>query len=154
MNIQILLSLLLVFMPSSFKIFCLRLMGHEIGNGCYIGFSLISAKKISVGNNCIIAGRYSQFFTHSITPTNLYDRRAIAIGDWCYIGSAVRVVPGCTIPDYSFVGMGSVITRSFEESYLLHAGAPAIIKKKLAKESIFFNRTHHRQPHHPLDYKG
>jgi acetyltransferase-like isoleucine patch superfamily enzyme len=109
---------------------------------------------IIIGMNTVIAGRSSQFFSHGISPTNLDDRRPIQIGDWCYIGSAVRIVPGVVIADHTFVGMGSVLSKRFSETYVLIAGAPARIRKKLSETDIFFNRAYHRQPHHPAIYHG
>jgi carbonic anhydrase/acetyltransferase-like protein (isoleucine patch superfamily) len=113
-----------------------------------------ASANIAIGSNTIVAGRYSQFFTHGITPYNLDDRRPIQIGDWCYVGSAVRVPPGITIADHTFVGMGSVITKSFAANYVLVAGAPAEIKREIPASAIFFNRFYHRQPHHPPNYTG
>lgn len=207
---------LLIFMPSVIKIWFYRLMGVKIGKGSYIGFSLIDARDlilgeyvyighfnilwrlnklelasgsrvtlfnwitggregsfflgrnssisfghfmeassdIRIGNNCIIAGRYSQFFSHGITPYDLDDRRPIHIGDWCYIGSAVRFLPGTSVSDHTFVGMGSVVTKVISEKYVLVAGCPATVKKEIPKEAVFFNRRYLHQPHHLNLYKG
>lgn len=118
------------------------------------GHYIEASSDIKIGNNCIIAGRFSQFFTHGITPDNLNDRRAINIGDWCYVGSAVRFVPGVSISDHTFIGMGSVITKSFEDNYVLIGGSPAVVKKRLSRESIFFKRPYLPHAHHPPSYKG
>ncbi len=78
----------------------------------------------------------------------------LIIEDYVYIGSSVRVLPGVEIPSYCFVGMGSVISKSFKDNYILIAGAPAKVMKNLSSDSIFFNRLYHRQPHHPASYRG
>ncbi len=61
---------------------------------------------IVVGDNTIIAGRGSHFFTHGISSTNLDDVRSIEIGPWCYVGSTSRFVPGSCVSRGTFVGMG------------------------------------------------
>lgn len=213
---RLIAALLILFLPSKLKILFYRIIGHSIGKGCYIGFSLIlcndimlgdyvyighfnffnnlnkleagsgsrinllnwiaggstgcfsvgknssisighyfdASADIFLGNNSIIAGRGSHFFTHGITPTNLCDRRPISMGDWCYIGSSSRFLPGTGISNSSFVGMGSVVTKKIEEQYVLIAGSPAVIRKKIPKNVIFFNRKFLPHRHHPAEYKG
>ena len=75
------------------------------------GHFLETSSNIKIGENCIIGGRYSQFYSHGITPNDLDFRSPIEIGNWCYIGSAALFVPGTRISDYSFVGMGTVVTK-------------------------------------------
>lgn len=210
------LKYLLALLPSALKVLCYRALGARIGKGCYIGCSVIDAKKlelgdfvhighfnilwrlnelkldsgsrltmfnwitgaregsfhlgrnsgitrfhfleasadIAVGSNTIIAGRNSHFFTHGISPTNLDDRRPIRIGNWCYIGSGARFVPGTSIADGTFVGMGAVVTKQFREEYVLIAGNPGVIKKRLSPEDAYFNRASLRHSHHPSSYLG
>lgn len=128
----------------------------NLGNNSSIsGFHYFDASGgVTIGSNAIVAGRSSQFFCHGIAPDNLDVIRPIKIGNWCYIGSSVRVLPGVEIPSYCFVGMGSVVSKSFEENYILIAGAPAKVMKNLSSDSIFFNRLYHHQPHHPVSYQG
>lgn len=128
----------------------------QIGSNSSIsGMHFLEASAdIKIGSNSIIAGRSSQFFTHGITPDNLNDKRPIIIGDWCYVGSAVRFVPGSSIADHTFVGMGSVVTKQIDKNYVLLAGAPAEIKKNISQESVFFKRTYLPHAHHPPSYRG
>ena len=113
-----------------------------------------ASSNIFIRSNCIVAGRSSQFFTHGITPTNIDDRRSITIGDWCYIGSAVRMVPGTSLADHTFVGMGAVVTKNFSDNFVLIVGCPAVVKKKLSPNSSFFNRSYLPHAHHSPDYRG
>lgn len=209
-------SILLVFFPSKTKIWILRRMGWDIGRHCHIGFSIVQADhimlgdnvyighlnviwrlrrldmgsgsrinfknwisgarkgtfklgknsavsgrhfidasgNITLGDNSIIAGRESQFFSHGISPGCLDDKRPIEIGDWCYIGSACRFVPGTRVPSHCFVGMGSVVTKAHEEEYVLLGGVPAKIRKKLHKSDTFFNRPYFPHSHHLPTYDG
>ncbi len=109
---------------------------------------------VFIGNNSILAGRGSHLFTHGLSPSNLDDVRSINILDWCYIGSSVRIVPGVTIAEGNFVGMGSVVTKEFSEGYKLIAGNPAIIKKSLKKTDVYFSRPFLLHGHHPKSYNG
>jgi acetyltransferase-like isoleucine patch superfamily enzyme len=207
---------LLVFLPSRLKIAVLRRMGAKIGKRCFVGFSVVEAKQIVVGDdvhighfnlmwrlehlrlesgslvgsfnwitgansghlvvggdsaitdfhyleasagirigaNCVLAGRSSHFFTHGISSTNLDDRRPIHIGDWCYIGSGSRFVPGSGVAVGTFVGMGSVVTKDWSEEYVLLAGAPAKIRKTLSPEDAYFDRPYHPHSHHSAKHAG
>ncbi|MBT5268562.1 MAG: hypothetical protein HOL70_03855 [Candidatus Marinimicrobia bacterium] len=212
---EIVLNLLIVLLPSWLKVFILRSRGATIGKNCWIGFSVIDASCITIGDNvhvghfnllwrlkgltletgsgitmfnwitgartgtfrlgrnsgitrfhfleasagidigsnCIVAGRSSHFFTHGISSTNLDDQRPIAIGDWCYIGTGSKFVPGASVAAGTFVGMGSVVTKASSECFVLIAGAPATVKKHLTSSDAYFARTHLPQAHHPAGYQ-
>lgn len=107
---------------------------------------------IDIEENTIVAGIGSQFFTHGISPSNLNERKPICIGSWSYIGSGSYFVPGSSVSSHCFVGMGSVVTKPFTQSYRLIAGSPAQEKKEISQESKYFDRHYVPQPHHPNNY--
>ncbi len=107
---------------------------------------------IYIGDNSIIAGRGSHFFTHGISSTNLDDVRPIEIGPWCYIGSSCRFVPGSGVCKGTFVGMGAVVTRAFKEPFVLVGGNPAQVKKQLSGSDAYFCRAYLPHDHHPEGY--
>ena len=113
-----------------------------------------SSGDIIIGDNTIIAGRNSHFFTHGISATNLDDVRPIVIGDWCYIGSSTRWVPGSGIADRTFVGMGAVLTKPYGQGCVLLAGNPAVVRKQLMPTSPYFNRSFLPHDHHKAWYRG
>jgi len=113
-----------------------------------------SSNNIVIGENTIIAGKSSSFYTHGITPTNLDEKKPIFIGNWCYIGSNCGFVPGSVISDFTFVGMGTIVTKQFIENYILIGGCPAEVKKRLHEDDIYFNRKYLPHEHHPKDYSG
>lgn len=115
---------------------------------------LESSGDIVIGENTIIAGRNSHFFTHGISPSNLDDIRKIEIGDWCYIGSSSCFVPGSAVSNYTFVGMGSVVTKPFNNEYVLIAGNPAIVRRTYSTNEPYFAREHLPHDHHPDGYTG
>lgn len=207
---------LIMLLPSRLKIALLRMRGASIGENCRIGFSLLDASEIcigdhvrvghfnllwrltrleletgsvivmgnwitgartgkfrlgrnsgitrfhffeasgniDIGSNCIVAGRGSHFFTHGISSIDLDSIRPITIGDWSYIGSGSRFVPGATVEKGTFVGMASVVTKGHTQSYCLIAGNPARSKKELSSGDVYFDRPYLPQAQHPTDYQG
>lgn len=113
-----------------------------------------ASASILVDHDTIIAGRGSHFFTHGISSTDLEDLRSIRIGPWCYVGSSSRFVPGSGIARGTFVGMGSVVTRRIEDQYVLIAGSPAIARKQLSANDVYFSRAFLPHDHHPKGYDG
>lgn len=109
---------------------------------------------VNIGENTIIAGRGSHFFTHGISSTNLDDVRPIEIGPWCYVGSTSRFVPGSGISKGTFVGMGAVVTKAFTDEFVLIVGNPAAVKKRLSPTDIYFDRAFLPHDHHPPGYRG
>ncbi len=90
---------------------------------------------IAIGDRAVIGGRDTQIWAHGLAydafgnpdlkPLN------VTIGADVYVGARSTLV-GCTVPDRTVVGAGSVVTKQFvaEASPYLIAGNPAIIKKR------------------------
>jgi len=108
-----------------------RYIGVNIGQGCYISTKCFSSEPylITIGNNVRIAKNVC-FFTHGgIWPLrkqtdDLDYFGKISIGNNCYIGQDVKILPGITIEDNCIVGTGSVVTKSIRKGYVV-AGNPA-----------------------------
>jgi acetyltransferase-like isoleucine patch superfamily enzyme len=92
-----------------------------LGPGAYVvsGHRLDFTDRISLGKNVIIAGRNSSFWTHNRQAT-----QPIEIGDFCYVGSEVRVAPGASLGTFSILGMGAVLTGPAGERTVF-GGVPA-----------------------------
>ena len=93
----------------------------RLGPGAIVvsGHRLDFTDRISLGKNVIVAGRNSSFWTHNRQAT-----RPIEIGDYCYLGSEVRVAPGASLGAWSILAMGAVLAGSAEER-TVHGGVPA-----------------------------
>ena len=109
---------------------------------------------VEIGANTIVAGIGSQFFTHGHSPDPINVRKKIVLGDWCFVGSAVRFTPGSGISDHTFVGMGAVVARCFEENHVLVAGVPAKVMKELSPDDEYFDRPFIQHFYHPAGYSG
>lgn len=94
--------------------------------------------EISIGRGTWIAGFASQFLTHGAGTMN----RDIALGDDCFVGSAVRFAPGSGVADRVVVGMAAVLTKRFTQSDVVIAGFPArVIKERTEDDGYAFKKT-------------
>ena len=59
----------------------------------------------------------------------------IRIGKHCWIGMNAVILPAVVLGDFTIVGAGAVVTKSFTEGYCVIVGNPARIVKQLDKES-------------------
>lgn len=88
---------------------------------------------IRIGNNCLIGGRDSQFWTHYFDPRRgRIQLKDLVIGDRCYVCARATLVY-CYIPPGCVVGAGAVVTgdHTNEGSGLL-VGNPAVMKHKVS----------------------
>lgn len=103
--------------------------------------------RVEFGKRVILGGRNSSLWTHNRQRT-----LPIEIGDYSYVGSEIRIAPGGRIPPKCIVGIGSVITKEFEEEYKLIAGVPARAVKDLDEEGRFLTE-YKTRPDLPEDIK-
>jgi len=55
----------------------------------------------------------------------------IRVGKYCWIGMGAIILPGVVLGDFTIVGAGSIVTKSFPSGYCLIAGNPAKFIKSL-----------------------
>lgn len=55
----------------------------------------------------------------------------ITIGRHCWLGMGSVVLPGVVLGDFTIVGAGAIVTKSFPEGYCVLAGNPAQLIKHL-----------------------
>ena len=111
--------------------------GISIGEGTFINYNctMLDSAYIRIGRNCQI-GPNCQFYT-PIHPFDYKERRKpvesskpITIGDDCWLGGGVIVLPGVSIGDHCIIGAGSVVTKDIPADSVA-VGNPAKIIKKL-----------------------
>ncbi len=97
--------------------------------GCYIQ-----------GLGHIIIGDYTQISANVgiiSANHNIYDSRShsiggrVEIGKYGWIGMNAVILPNVTLGDFTVVGAGSVVTKSFPKGYCVIAGNPARLIKSL-----------------------
>ena len=104
--------------------------------GCYIQ-----------GNGKLYIGDYTQIAANVGIITANHDvycsknhsaPRDVRIGKYGWIGMNSVILPGVELGDFTVVGAGSVVTKSFPEGYCIIAGNPARIIRQLEKEQCIF----------------
>jgi acetyltransferase-like isoleucine patch superfamily enzyme len=101
--------------------------GAVVTSGHRIDFT----DRVTIGKNVIVGGRNSSFWTH-----NRQDTAPIEIGDFCYLGSEVRLAPGAKLPHECILGMGAVLTGEIKEPRSLVGGVPARVIRPLDERSL------------------
>jgi UDP-3-O-[3-hydroxymyristoyl] glucosamine N-acyltransferase len=103
----------------------------EIGAGAVIvsGHRVDFTDRVTIGRNVILGGRNSSLWTHNRQQT-----APIVIGDFCYVGSEVRLAPGARLPERSILALGSVLAGAIETPGSLVGGVPAKVIRALTPE--------------------
>jgi len=100
------------------------------------------SSRVEIGAFTTIAGWRSQFLTHSI---DLRESRQtlgpIAIGEYCFVGTASVVLKGAVLPDHSVLAAGAVLAKSFDLSWHLYGGVPAKPVQPIDKADAYFTRS-------------
>jgi acetyltransferase-like isoleucine patch superfamily enzyme len=93
-----------------------------IMGGCYI-----------TGRGGLTIGNYTQIAPNVVIVTanhDVYDSRkhicaSVKIGKYCWIGAGVKIMPGVELGDWTIVGAGAVVTKSFADGHCIIGGVPA-----------------------------
>lgn len=101
------------------------------------GFTAFVANKISIGSNCILAANVTLISeNHGMDPESTQPYHAqplttgpITIGEGCWLGQNVSVLPNVTIGRKCIISTSSVVTRDIPD-FCIAAGVPARIIKK------------------------
>jgi acetyltransferase-like isoleucine patch superfamily enzyme len=117
----------------------------------YLGYgSVVTAEhridftdRVQIGRCSIFGGRNSTIWTH-----NRRTGKPVEIGNYCYVGSEIRMAPGAKIPDCCIVGLGSVVTGKIEDTYSLISGFPAKKQRDLREKDyeLIFGKTRNDLP--------
>jgi UDP-2-acetamido-3-amino-2,3-dideoxy-glucuronate N-acetyltransferase len=130
--------------------FCHILSGTIIGKNCTIGQNVMIGPDVIVGDNVKIQNNVSLYkgvfieddvfigpsavFTNVKYPRayieqkNNFEKTMIKKG--CTIGANATIVCGVTLGEYSLVGAGSVVTKTYPKNSIL-IGNPARVNKKM-----------------------
>lgn len=106
--------------------------------GCYIQ----AIGKIYIGDYTQIASNVGIISANH----DVYDNRqhlpgTVTIGKYCWLGMGVLVMPGVELGDYTIVGAGSVVTKSFPGGYCIIAGNPARVIRELDRDKCIMHKS-------------
>jgi len=99
--------------------------------GCYIqGIGGIDIGDYTqVAPNVVIVSA-----NHDVYDSRKHIEKKVTIGKYCWLGAGCKIMPGVTLGDFTIVGSGAVVTKSFSEGYCILGGVPANKIKDLEKE--------------------
>jgi acetyltransferase-like isoleucine patch superfamily enzyme len=103
----------------------------ELGAGSIVvsGHRIDFTDRVTIGHNVIVGGRSSSLWTHNRQQT-----APIVIGDFCYLGSEVRLAPGARLPERCILALGSVLSGEIAPAGSLVGGVPAKVVRPLSAE--------------------
>ena len=97
---------------------------------------------VYMGEHSLLAGIRSTILSHAIDFKNCrQDALPVVIGSNTFIGTGCILLKGTVVPDFSIVGAGAVLNKSYTESFKVYGGVPAKVVKDISNEySTFFSR--------------
>jgi maltose O-acetyltransferase len=129
---------------SSIRVAALETSGMKVGKGTHLAMGLVVidayTNNVSIGERCSIGAYVTLMSATGPDNSVLKDHpeiqgaiktEPIVIGNDCWIGSGVIVMPGVTIGDKAVVGAGAVVTRDVGEREVV-TGIPARLTRKLS----------------------
>lgn len=106
--------------------------------GCYIQ----ALGKIYIGDYTQIAPNVGIISAnHDFYDNRKHNYSVVKIGKYCWIGMGALIMPNVELGDFTIVGAGSVVTKSFPNGYCVVAGNPARLIKMLDKEKCIKHRS-------------
>jgi acetyltransferase-like isoleucine patch superfamily enzyme len=105
--------------------------GPGLAPGCYIQ----GIGKIYIGDYTMVAPNVGIISAnHDIYDLRIHKKGSVRIGSYCWIGMNAVILPGVELGDFTIVGAGAVVTKSFYEGYCIIGGNPAQLIRKLDSE--------------------
>jgi acetyltransferase-like isoleucine patch superfamily enzyme len=97
--------------------------------------------RIEIGAFTTVAGYGSQLLTHEIDlVANRQEAAPIAIGDHCFVSTAVVILSGARLPERSVLGAKALLNKPQTAPGWLYGGVPARALRELPKDAKYFSR--------------
>ncbi|MBQ8519770.1 MAG: sugar O-acetyltransferase [Agathobacter sp.] len=121
---------------------CYTKIGHDtfINHNAY----LMDGGGITIGNHCFIGpncGLYTAVHATVAEERNQGLEKAlpITIGDNCWFGGDVKILPGVTIGSDTIIGAGSVVTKDIPD-HVVAAGNPCRVLRPITETDRILNQ--------------
>ena len=127
----------------------------SIGEGCYFnqGITMIDDWKIEIGDRCLFGPNVTICTTgHAISPKHRGDGMysfPIRIGNNCWIGANVVILPDVTIGDNTVIGAGSIVTKDIPANVIAF-GSPCRVYREINERDDEYYFKDHRFDEQPL----
>lgn len=91
--------------------------------GCFIQ----DPKNTRLGKGTLLShGTHIYTRNHNLLDFKILEGpEEVIIGDDCWVGANVVILPGVELGEHTVVGAGSIVTKSFKEGWCVIAGNPA-----------------------------
>lgn len=117
-----------VISGSAKNIYCGIETSPGISNGCYIQ----AIGKVYIGDYTQIAPNVGIISAnHCVFDPRVHLPSEVRIGAYCWIGMNAVILPNVILGDFTIVGAGSVVTKSFPNGFCVIAGNPAKLLRLL-----------------------
>lgn len=116
----------------------------QIGHDTFINHNayLMDGGGITIGHHCFIGPNCGMYT--AIHPTLAEERNdglekalPIAIGDNCWIGADVTILPGVTIGSNTIIGAKSVVTKDIPDNVIAVGNPCRVLRPITEKDSIY-----------------
>jgi acetyltransferase-like isoleucine patch superfamily enzyme len=108
--------------------------------GCYIQ----ALGRIEIGDYTQIGPNVGLISAnHARHDLREHEPGEIRIGRYCWLGMGSVVLPGVTLGDFTIVGAGAIVSRSFPDGYCVIAGNPAREVRKLDRSICIEHKSRH-----------
>ncbi|MCR5079121.1 MAG: sugar O-acetyltransferase [Bacilli bacterium] len=118
----------------------------KIGKNFYANFNLVlnDDGPITIGDNVMIGPNVTLVTAcHPLHPTirkgGIQFNEYINIGNSCWIGAGVIIMPSVTIGNNCVIGAGSIVTKDIPDNSLAY-GSPAKVVRKIGEEDLLTYR--------------
>lgn len=116
--------------------------GIEVSPGLSAGCYIQAIGKISIGDYTQIAPNVGIISSNHLPEDNSkHSVSEVHIGKYCWIGMGAVILPGVVLGDFTVVGAGAIVTKSFPDGYCVIAGNPARHIRNLEREKCISARS-------------
>jgi acetyltransferase-like isoleucine patch superfamily enzyme len=96
--------------------------------GCYIQGrgGIWFGDYTQVGPNVVVVSA-----NHDVHDLRKHIEKPVWIGNYCWLGASSTILPGVELGEFTIVGAGAVVTKSFPDGFVVIGGNPAKVIRKI-----------------------